>query len=189
MSILRKQSRIRSRAAQAMCTSLGKEKEIMATELSRRVHELSATEELINDLKAQNETLLEKVKKCASEHKEKKLHNGGGEIHVTSTLQERNKTLDGYRSMKRRLRVAEEENGGMRAAMDEMRAKIVGSLERIRGFKERIVLSSTAVDVREEIVALENMFECFEMMVVNKKQGDCVQHKGEISACKPSVLA
>ncbi|KAL3624776.1 hypothetical protein CASFOL_031444 [Castilleja foliolosa] len=181
------------KSLQAMCTSLGKEKEIMAAELSRRVHELGATEELINDLKVQNEMLLEKVKKCASEKK----HDGGG---VNSALRERNdvlseqllKMLDGYRTMKRKLRKAEEENGGMRSFIDEMRAKIVGSLERIRGFKEGEVLSPMNVDVREEIVALESMFECFETMVVDKdgkKQGDCVQHKGEISACKPSILA
>ncbi|KAL6542700.1 hypothetical protein OROHE_010220 [Orobanche hederae] len=199
------------RNLQGMCSSLGREKEIMAAELSRKVQELSGMEELINDLKAQNETLLVKVRKCASEHnnKEKKCSGSGstiGELQLTTALQERNralseqllKSLDGYRSMKRKLQAAEEEKGGgMRATMDEMRVKVVASLERIRSLKERIVLPSagdnSTVDVKEEIVSLESMFECFRMLVMKhdrKQPGDCVQHKaGEISAYKPSVVA
>ncbi|KAK0579838.1 hypothetical protein LWI29_032278 [Acer saccharum] len=63
-----------------MCSSLGKEKEIIASELARKVQELEGTEELINDLKAQNETLLGKLQHCASEHKEKRTSISGGEI-------------------------------------------------------------------------------------------------------------
>ncbi|KAK6154840.1 hypothetical protein DH2020_009088 [Rehmannia glutinosa] len=189
------------KSLQAMCSSLGKEKEIMAAELSRKVQELSGMEELINDLKAQNETLLEKVKE---KNKRGGGGVGGGESQVILALQERNKALseqllkalDGYRSMKRKLKAAQEESVVTRANMDEMRAKIVGSLERIRSFKERIMLSSASgdddsLDVREEIVALESMFECFQMLVAkhDKKKGDCVRIKGEINACKPSVLA
>ncbi|KAL6544937.1 hypothetical protein OROMI_023799 [Orobanche minor] len=198
------------RNLQGMCSSLGREKEIMAAELSRKVQELSGMEELINDLKAQNETLLVKVRKCASEHnnKEKNCSGSGstiGELQLTTALQERNralseqllKSLDGYRSMKRKLQAAEEEKEGMRATMDEMRAKVVGSLERIRSLKERIVLPSagdnSTVDVKEEIVSLESMFECFRMLVMKhdrKQLGDCVQHKaGKISTYKPSVVA
>ncbi|KAH6825658.1 hypothetical protein C2S53_017630 [Perilla frutescens var. hirtella] len=51
-----------------MCSSLGKEKEIIAVELSRKVHELSGMEELVNDLKAQNEKLVKKVQKYAPNH-------------------------------------------------------------------------------------------------------------------------
>ncbi|KAL6553160.1 hypothetical protein OROGR_007002 [Orobanche gracilis] len=198
------------RNLQGMCSSLGREKEIMAAELSRKVQELSGMEELINDLKAQNETLLSKVRKCASDHSnnEKKCIGEGsiiGELQMTAALHERNralseqllKSLDGYRSMNRKLQAAEEENGAMRATMDEMRAKVVWSLERIRSLRERIVLPSAGddsnVDVKDEIVSLESMFECFRMLVAKhdrKQTGDCVQHKaGEISACRPSVVA
>lgn len=44
----------------------------MAAELSRKVLELSGMEELITDLKAQNETLLKKVRKCGLEHEDNK---------------------------------------------------------------------------------------------------------------------
>jgi len=44
-----------------MCSSLGKEKQIIARELSRKVQELKGMEELLNDYKAQNEKLAEKV--------------------------------------------------------------------------------------------------------------------------------
>ena len=44
-----------------MCASLGKEKEIIARELTRKVQELNEMEELVNDLKAQNERLSSKV--------------------------------------------------------------------------------------------------------------------------------
>ncbi|KAI3466855.1 hypothetical protein Pfo_023518 [Paulownia fortunei] len=121
------------KSLQVVCSSLGKEKEIMAAELSRKVQELSGMEELINDLKAQNATLLQKVQECASEHKEKKGGGGGGgESQVTAALQERNKalseqllkSLDGYRSMKRKLKIAQEENVMMSATMDEMGRKL-----------------------------------------------------------------
>ncbi|KAL3833681.1 hypothetical protein ACJIZ3_008417 [Penstemon smallii] len=192
------------KSLEMMCSSLGKEKEIMAAELSRKVHELSEMEDLINDLKEQNETLLEKLQEFAPEHKEKKCTSGlGGEgSQANVALQERNKalseqllrSLDGYRSMKRRLKEAQEENVMMRDTMDEMGTKVVTSLERVRSFKERMLLSEGSdppVDVQEEIMALENMFECFQIMVAkhDQKQGECVKLKGEINACKPSVLA
>ncbi|KAL0328991.1 UNVERIFIED_CONTAM: hypothetical protein Scaly_2331700 [Sesamum calycinum] len=125
---------------------------------------------------------------------------GGGESQGNVALQERGhsqqllKSLDGYRSMKRKLKLAQEENVKMHATMDEMREKIMRSLERVGSFKERLSLSSGSkpqIDVQEEILALESIFECFQMMVTkyDKKQGECIQPKGEINACKPSVLA
>ncbi|KAL0300569.1 UNVERIFIED_CONTAM: hypothetical protein Sradi_6333700 [Sesamum radiatum] len=175
----------------------------MAAQLSRKVQELNGMEELVNDLKAQNQTLLQKVQECVSKHKEKKYGGvGGGESQGNVALQERNKalseqllkSLDGYRSMKRKLKLAQEENVKMHATMDEMREKIMRSLERVGSFKERLSLSSGSkpqIDVQEEILALESIFECFQMMVTkyDKKQGECIQPKGEINACKPSVLA
>ncbi|KAB1207748.1 hypothetical protein CJ030_MR7G017749 [Morella rubra] len=64
------------KSLEMLYSSLGKEKEIMASELSRKVQELSGMEELINDLKAQNEMLRAKVQTCAEEHKEKKCGKG-----------------------------------------------------------------------------------------------------------------
>ncbi|KAL3851514.1 hypothetical protein ACJIZ3_013396 [Penstemon smallii] len=187
------------KSLQIMCSSLGKEKEIMAAELSRKAHEFSEMEELINDLKSQNETLLEKVQECALEHKEKKC---GGESQGNVALQEKNKalseqllrSLDGYKLMKRKLKEAQEDNAMMHSTMDEMGEKVVASLERVRSFKERVSLSEgndSPVDVQEEIVALENTFQSFQMLVEKHdvKQGDCMKPKGEINACKPSVLA
>lgn len=197
------------KSLEIMCSSLGKEKEIMAAELSKKVHELSEMEELINDLKEQNETLLEKVRECGLKHRDERCDGGlgGGESQGNAALQlqERNKalseqllrSLDGNRSMKMKLRDAEEENVMMQSAMDEMRAEVVTSLERVRSFKERMLVSSTSnipapLDVQEEIVALENMFECFQMLVAKydqKQQGEWGKITSEINARKPSVLA
>ncbi|KAL0305451.1 UNVERIFIED_CONTAM: hypothetical protein Sradi_5962400 [Sesamum radiatum] len=44
--------------------------------------------------------------------------------------------------MKMKLRDAEEENVMMQSAMDEMRAEVVTSLERVRSFKERMLVSA-----------------------------------------------
>lgn len=185
---------------QMMCSSLGKEKQIMTAELSKKVHELSEMEEIINNLKEQNETLRQKVQECFSEHKEKSGGGGGGEQPVALVLQERNKvlseqllrSLDGYRSMKRKLKVAQEENVMMHDTIDEMGAKVVRSLERVRSLKEGMSSSSESpVDVRQEIAVLERMFEGFKMVVEkhDKKLSECGHPNGEISACKPSILA
>ncbi|CAA0827570.1 myosin heavy chain-related [Striga hermonthica] len=182
------------KSLQAMCSSLGKEKEIMAAELSRKARELTGMEELIGDLRAQNEALLERARLCAIEHGEGKQSGGDG----VGELEERNrllsdqllKSLDAYRSMKRKLRASHEENESIRATLDEMRRKFMGSLGRIKGFKEG---DDSEFDVREEISELEGMFECFRVMVEKHevKQGDCgVEPKGgNISARRPSVVA
>ncbi|KAL8507342.1 hypothetical protein ACS0TY_018039 [Phlomoides rotata] len=181
---------------QMMCSSLGKEKQIMSAELSKKVHELSEMEEIINNLKEQNETLRQKVQECFSEHMEKKTGSKGEPPAVALVLQERNKalseqllrSLDGYRSMKRKLKVAQEENVMMHDTIDEMGAKVVRSLERVRSLKEG--MSSSSVDVQEEIAVLERVFEGFKMVVEkhDKKLGECSGH--HISALsKPSILA
>ncbi|KAH6776708.1 hypothetical protein C2S52_014269 [Perilla frutescens var. hirtella] len=191
------------RNLRAMCSSLGKEKQFMEAELSKKVHELSEMEELMNNLKAQNETLRQKVQECLSEHREVK-SGGGGEMPVAVLLQERNKalseqlmrSLDGYRSMKRKLKVVLEENAMLHSTVDEVGAKVVRSLERVRSLKERtstssILKSESPLDLPEEIVALESMFECFQMLVEKheNKRGECARSNGGISAYKPSVLA
>ncbi|KAL6991593.1 hypothetical protein U1Q18_009705, partial [Sarracenia purpurea var. burkii] len=189
------------KSLEAMCSSLGKEKEIMAAELARKAQELSGMEELVEDLRAQNETLLAKVQECAAEHRERKPSGGGGE--GSAALQERNKALseqllrsiDAYRSVKRRLKEAVESNAAMSAAVEEIRLEAATGLERIREFKQRVaaVGGEAPVDVEEEISGLEEMFECFRMKVSKhgqKIKGECIKPRREISACKPHhVLA
>nr|GMD83294.1 DNA double-strand break repair Rad50 ATPase [Ipomoea batatas] len=203
------------KSMEIMCSSLGKEKEIMAAELSRKAHELNGMEELINDLKAQNRTLLEKAHERASEQKEqdKSSNSSKGssseeDMQRNMALHERNKTLseqvqialDGYRSMKSRLKEAQEENAAMRATMEEMGAKVSASLERIRGFKEKFSTEEEGEEggnIQGEIAELEHMFECFEMQVSKHGgggvKGECVKPKGGggeiINPRKPSVLA
>lgn len=194
------------RNLKAMCSSLGKEKKFMEAELSKKVHELSEMEELLHSLKAQNETLRQKVQECLSEHKDRKSGGGGsGDMQAALVLQERNKALseqmlrsiDGYRSMKRKLKVAQEENAMLHSTVDEVGAKVVRSLERVRSLKERMTTSpppgaDPPLDLQEEIIGLESMFERFEMLVEKheKKRGDCVARpNGEINAYKPSVVA
>ncbi|MCD7465737.1 hypothetical protein HAX54_001831 [Datura stramonium] len=200
---LRKQlnaSLVARKSLEVMCSSLGKEKEIMASELSKKVHELNEMEDLINDLKEQNESLVERLHERASEKKERRYSSGGGETQGNTALQERNKalsenlrrSLDGYRSIKRKWKDAHAENMEMHATMEEMTAKIGAGLARIHSFKERIACESVpSMDIREEIVELEHMFECFEMQVAKHgpKEGECVKPKAEISACKPTVFA
>lgn len=184
---------------QMMCSSLGKEKQIMTAELSKKVHELTEMEEIINNLKEQNETLRQKVQEFFGGGGGG--GGGGGEPPVALVLQERNKvlseqllrSLDGYRSMKRKLKVTQEENVMMHDTIDEMGTKVVRSLERVKSLKEGMSSSSpdSPVDVHEEIAVLERMFEGFKMVVEkhDKKRGECGQPNGEISACKPSILA
>jgi len=175
------------KSLEIMCSSLGKEKEIMAAELYRKVQELNEMEELVNDLKARNGTLLEKVQSYAN-----RSCVGDYQAQQIVDLEERSKelsdkllrSLEGYRSVKRKLRGTQEENMVMRAAMDEMGAKVKTSLDRVRSFKERISSSyAESDDIKEEIIVLEDMFESFQ------HEGKCIDVKGEINACKPSIFA
>ncbi|KAL8045608.1 hypothetical protein ABFX02_08G125400 [Erythranthe guttata] len=199
------------KSLQVMCSSLGKEKEIMACELSKKVHEMCEMEELIEHLKERNNTLLQKVQECASEHYNERRNSGGGlgggggggqsQAAATAALQERNKvlseqllkSLDGYRAMKRRLKLVQEENVTMHGIMDEMGGKVVISIERVRRLRERMNKESEPSpggDFRREIEALERMFERFRTLVEKRDKNCVIQHKGEINACKPpSVLA
>lgn len=177
------------KSMEVMCSSLGKEKEIMANELQRKVQQLSGMEEHINDLKAQNRTLLEKVKEFHAEHNEER---GSGEERETkgnAALEARNKMLsaqlvrsiDGYRLMKWKLREVQEENSALRGAMEEMEEKVKISLERIQGIKRRVgVESDPAVDVKEEIEELERFFEWFYRKISKNhmKEGECAKKPG-----------
>ncbi|TQD88695.1 hypothetical protein C1H46_025769 [Malus baccata] len=177
------------KSLEIMCSGLGKEKEIIALECARKVHELSGMEEHINDLRAQNEMLLAKVKVCAAEHKEKRCADGV-EIHGNAALQERNKelselllkSLDGCRSLKRKIKDAQKENNGMHTAMEEMRAEVQEGVDQIRVLKEKIA-TKQAADIKEEISALEHLFECFSMKISNHepKKGESAKHNTEIN--------
>lgn len=175
-----------------MCSSLGKEKEIMAGELAKKVHELSGTEELVNDLKAQNEMLLGKVQSFVVEQIDT-------EAPGNAALQERNKALsdqllksiDGYRSLKRKLKEALEENAGLHTTLEELGEDVAAGLTQIRSFRQRIANGSESVDIEEEISALEDMFERFEIKATKheRKKSECVKPKVVIKASSPSVLA
>jgi len=181
-----------------MFSSLGKEKEIMAAELARKVQELNDLEEHLNDLRAQNEMLSAKVKVCATEHKEKK--SGGGDTQGNAGLQERNKklseqllkSLDGYRSLKRKFKDAQEEKAGIQAKMAEMAVEVTAGLNRIHDFQQRIAgRNGKSVEIQEELSALEDMFRCFEMKVSKncQKRSECVKPEADINPGKLPVVA
>ncbi|KAI3800737.1 hypothetical protein L1987_28831 [Smallanthus sonchifolius] len=172
---------------EAMCSSLGKEKEIMMCELTKKAHELAEMEEHIHNLKAQNETLLEKVKECAEVHKDE---GKGKETQGTVELQERNKSLskqllkslDEYRSMKRKLTEMHEENMMMQSTMEEMGAKVGCSLEKIQHYRQHLTTESDEIlDIEEGVSELEHMFKCFELN--EKRHGK----KGAEHVKKPDI--
>ncbi|XP_042509468.1 uncharacterized protein LOC122085092 [Macadamia integrifolia] len=178
------------KSLEMMFSSLGKEKEIIAAELARKVQELNDTEEHLNDVKAQNEKLLAKVKFCATEHKERS----------SEALQERNKmlsekllkSLDGYRSLKRKLKDAQEENTTIYTKMAEMGGDVRAGLKKIHEFQERISEEKEeAMEIEEEVSALEHMLQCFELKISNdnwEKRRECVKPKAEINVGNPSVV-
>jgi len=185
------------KSLEIMCSSLGKEKEIMAREVARKVSELSGMEELVNDLKAQNGTLLAKLQALASEQKDKR--SSGGDIQGNAALQGRNralsdqllKSLDSYRSLKRKYKDAKEENFTIRTTMEEMGMEVRDGLERIRSFRKRMDSKDQQPDIEKNISALEQMFERFNMKICkdDENNSEYAKLKHEISASKPSVLA
>lgn len=177
------------KSLEIMCTSLGKEKEIMASELAKKVHELNEMEELVNDLKVQNETLLGKLQAHVAEQKEKKISEG--EAQGNAALQQRNralseqllKSLDSYRSLKRKYRAAKEKNVGICNIMDVMGMEVASGLERIRSFKNRHATSrdKTPGDLDREISELEQMFERFDLKISNHEENlDCPSPNAKI---------
>ncbi|XVE67529.1 hypothetical protein DITRI_Ditri08aG0168200 [Diplodiscus trichospermus] len=167
------------KSLEAMCCSLGKEKGIMASELSRKVQELNEMEELINDLKAQNKSLLDKVRACAAEHTDKKhgveTHQGG--INVAA-LQERNKALseqlfksiDAYRSLKRKYNDAKDENIGIQTAMAEMEVELAAGIERIHELQQRLATKVEKSDIGKEISEMHRLFQSLNMKISKHMQ-------------------
>ncbi|XP_071740381.1 uncharacterized protein [Rutidosis leptorrhynchoides] len=175
------------KSLEIMCSGLGKEKEIMMKELAKKAHELTELEEHINDLKAQNATLLEKVHECAEMHKDEEKES---KTQGTVELQERNKSLskqllkslDGYRSMKRKLTEVHEENMAMQATMEEMGVKVGCNLGKIRNYRQHLTTESDEiVDIEEGISELEHMLKCFGLN--DKKKGK----KGDELVKKPDI--
>ena len=152
----------------------------MALELSRKVQELNGMEELINDLKAQNETLLAKVQACAQEHRDKKYGGETQEVVVNAALQERNKalseqllkSLDGYRSLKGKYKDAKEENIRIQTTMEEIGVEVAAGLARMHGLKQQLatIEEEKKPDIDKEISALECMFQSFNMKISKHKQ-------------------
>ncbi|KAF5736362.1 centrosomal protein [Tripterygium wilfordii] len=161
------------KSLEMMISGLGKEKKIMASELARKVSELNEMEELISDLKSQNENLLGKLQSCVKQHKEKK-SSGGGDVQGNAALQERNKalseqlmrSLDGYRYLKRKYKDLKEENVALHATMEEMGAEVMSGLDRVHRLKQRVGKGNDqAVDIDGEISELVHMFKGFSMKI------------------------
>ncbi|WOH12079.1 hypothetical protein DCAR_0831578 [Daucus carota subsp. sativus] len=154
------------KSLQLMCSSLGQEKEIMVKELARKNSELSDLEEHINDLRTQNNSLLEKVKGFAPGHNEK-ASEGIKELQGNVDLQEQNKvlsqqllkSLEGYRYMKRKLRDSQEETLQLRATMEEVSEKTGAGLQLVCELKKQNDRESNTV------VELENVFQSLQVMV------------------------
>ncbi|XP_056161936.1 uncharacterized protein LOC130136004 [Syzygium oleosum] len=185
------------KSLEMMCSSLGKEKEIMAAELTKKVHELNGMEEHLNDLKAQNELLLAKVQACAVEHKEKK-HSG--EAHKDTALQERNKelsqqllkSLEGYRSLKRKFKDSQEDIRELRTTMEQLGMEIESGLNLVHSFRQHVAArSELTTDICGEISELENLLQRFEMKVSDHRQKDinAPKPKAEINTSKPFLVA
>lgn len=185
------------KSVEKMFTSLGKEKEIMATELARRAHEMKELEEHLNDLKAQNEKLLAKAQAYAADHEEKASSMGG--TQVNAALQERNKllgeqllrSLDGYRSLKWKLSVTREMNSRMRTRMGEIALDVAVGLDRIHDFRGRVAGQENVKmeDIEKELSSLEHMFECFKGKLKigsTPERGDRVDLKADMPAEKTS---
>ncbi|EEF31321.1 conserved hypothetical protein [Ricinus communis] len=186
------------KSLEIMCSSLGKEKEIMAREVARKVGELNGMEELISDLKAQNATLLAKLQSHAAEQKEKR--NSGGDVQGNAALQDRNKalsdqllkSLDSYRSLKRKYKDAKEENFRIQTTLEEIGVEVTAGFEQIQSFRQRMgSCKDQPPDIEKEISALERMFEQVNMKICKheEKNAECARPKAEISASKRSVVA
>ncbi|KAF7842919.1 intracellular protein transport protein USO1-like [Senna tora] len=172
---------------QALCSSLGKEKQIMAAELARKAQELTEMEEYISDLKDQNQMLMEKLQACSSEHREK-----SGEVETETEvetesnmmLQQRNKELseqllksiDGYRYLRRKFQAAQEENMEIHTVMEEMEVEVQAAIEKIQSLKGKMEATTTTnggdnnTTIKEEIAALEQMLRSLSLKISKHRQ-------------------
>ncbi|CAI0545465.1 unnamed protein product [Linum tenue] len=161
------------KSLEMLCSSLGKEKEIMVSQLARRVSELSEMEELVNLLKAQNETLTSKLQASGGLTGE---CQAGNNDSSNAVLLDRNeqlsdqllKSLDSYRALKRKYKGAKEECSALRAAVEEETA---AGLARIRRLKQKLDnREDEPVDIEGEIRALEKMFVQFKVKILKEEE-------------------
>ncbi|GAB4829421.1 hypothetical protein Ancab_019092 [Ancistrocladus abbreviatus] len=161
-----------------MCATLGREKEIIARELTRKVQELNEIEELVDGLRAQNEKLSAKVRACAEQHN---TVSCVGEVQVNAALQERNKllseqvlkSLETFKVFKRKLKEAQDEKAAMIAKMEEFREAAAASLEQIHRLKQHADdRDELPADIKEEIAALENSFTHVVVSKTRQKEND-----------------
>ncbi|CAN1141367.1 hypothetical protein LINPERHAP2_LOCUS12453 [Linum perenne] len=165
------------KSLELLCSSLGKEKVIMGAELARRVSELSEMEEMVNLLKAQNDTLLSKLQ--TSDQSNSEIHSNIIKSHDGNNvaLQDRNKvlsdqllkSLESYKALKRKFKSAKEESSRFRETVGEEAAT---GLAKIRSLKVRMVNKvDECVNIDGEICALEEIFEQFMVKVLEDKSG------------------
>ncbi|KAK9714357.1 hypothetical protein RND81_06G088100 [Saponaria officinalis] len=154
----------------AMCASLGREKEIISRELTRKVQELNEMEQLVSDLRAQNERLSDKIRAFVAEEKDNKRVINGTKQHFSSTcLNERNKelsdqlltSLEGYKLMKRRLKETQKEKEDIQSIMEELEDEIEVGIQQIDTLKHHFSsgnLGENEGKIEENILALDLVF-------------------------------
>lgn len=180
------------KSLEVMCSSLGKEKEIMMGELARKAHELAEMEDHIEDLKAQNDSLLERVKDCT----EVNVPAGPKEPQGKMAVYEHNKalkdqlmrSLNGYRNMKRNLTDVREENMLMQSKIEEIGIKVGASLEKIRKYRQNHKENTDKLaDIEEGILELEHIAKCSDVgdRKNGMKGGECGHVNKKIGVPKP----
>nr|DAD25072.1 TPA_asm: hypothetical protein HUJ06_026536 [Nelumbo nucifera] len=133
------------KSLERMFSGLGKEKEIEAGELTRKVHELKDTKEFLNDDKAHNNMLLAKVQACAARNKIATVEEETtkGTLWV-SILDEEVERIIGYSNARKDGRDGQAVSRG---------------LKRIQYFRQRVVeCNERQRGIEEELVELENIF-------------------------------
>ncbi|MED6119333.1 hypothetical protein PIB30_010843 [Stylosanthes scabra] len=158
---------------QALCSSLGKEKQIMASELARKAQELAEMEEFVNDLKKQNKMLMNKLKECSNNNNSDQGGNNNNNValhEMNKTLSERlQMSLDGYRSLKIKYMDTQEENRDIHADMEEMEVQVQAGIQRIRDLMNIAETAGTSDEERkamkEQILALEQILTTHHMKI------------------------
>ncbi|XP_028758935.1 intracellular protein transport protein USO1-like [Neltuma alba] len=175
-------SLIARQSIQAICSSLGKEKQIMAAELARKAQELSELEDYIIDLKDQNHMLMEKLRSCGLEHRER---SSEMEMQGNMALQERNKELseqllnvnDGFQSLKKKVIETQEENTQILATMEEMEGEVQAGIDKIHGFKGKLATKGEDdLNIKEDISALEHVLESLSLKISKHRQKQTWDH-------------
>ncbi|XP_020595286.1 uncharacterized protein LOC110035392 [Phalaenopsis equestris] len=134
------------RSLERMFSSLGQEKEMIATELARKVQEVHDMEELVSDLRAYNNKLTEKLNDW------RQAGIDGGLMEMKERNRELSekflKVLDECKMAKRRLREVKEENERVREEVEVLleRMKIV------RGRGRRGVVEEEEMEEMEEVL-------------------------------------